>query len=341
MNNNLDPSHIMQTATAFWSSKVLLTAVEVDLFTALNAQSLTAQQLGEKLELHERGTFDFFDSLVALKFLHRDGDGLDATYSNAPETDAFLNQESPAYIGGFAKMLNSRLYGFWGDLGTALKTGKPQNEVKHNGKPMFEELYADEARLGQFLEAMSGVQAGNFAMLAEKFDFSKYKTLSDIGGALGLLSQIVGTRHAHLTLNTFDLPPVAPHAQKKIDAAQMSDRVNILSGDFFNQELPKADVITMGNILHDWNLENKKMLIKKAYDALPEGGAFIAIECVIDDARREHAFGLMMSLNMLIELGDGFDYTGADFKNWCREAGFKKFEFIPLTGPTSAAIAYK
>ena len=97
----------------------------------------------------------------------------------------------------------------------------------------------------------------------------------------------------------------------------------------------------MGNILHDWNLEKKKLLIQKAYDALPQGGAFIAVENLIDDARRENAFGLLMSLNMLIEFGDAFDYTAADFRVWCTEAGFSDFDVIPLAGPTSAAVAYK
>ena len=188
---------------------------------------------------------------------------------------------------------------------------------------------------------MTGFQAGNFMMLAEKFDFSKYKTVSDIGGALGLLSRIVAQRHPHLGFNTFDLPPVAPHAQQRVDDAGLTDRIQVVAGDFFADNLPKADVVTMGNILHDWNLEQKKVLIKKAYDALPEGGAFIAIENLIDDARRENLFGILMSLNMLIETGDGFDYTGADFRNWCSEIGFKRFEVIPLAGPTSAAIAYK
>jgi O-methyltransferase domain len=116
----------------------------------------------------------------------------------------------------------------------------------------------------------------------------------------------------------------------------------VVSGDFLVDDLPAADVITMGNILHDWDLDKKKLLIRKAYDALPDGGALIAIENVIDDARRENAFGLLMSLNMLIEFGQGgFDYTGADFREWCSEAGFQSFDLIPLTGPTSAAIAYK
>ncbi|MHC4243368.1 MAG: methyltransferase, partial [Planctomycetota bacterium] len=302
---------------------------------------MTASELGEALGLHPRGTYDFFDALVALKFLDRDGDGPEGEYKNTPETTAFLNKDSATYIGGLPEMLNSRLFGFWNDLGYALKSGKPQSEIKHCGKPIFEELYADEARLGEFLVAMTGLQAANFAQLAEKFDFSQYKTVGDIGGALALSSRIIGARHEHLTFTSFDLPQVAPHAQKQIDAAGMVDRITVVSGDFFQDEFPRADVIIMGNILHDWNLEKKNILIKKAYDALPEGGAFIAIENLIDDARRENAFGLLMSLNMLIEFGDAFDYTAKDFRQWCSGAGFARFEFISLTGPASAAIAYK
>jgi hypothetical protein len=338
---HFNPSHIMQTATAFWASKVLLTAVGFDLFTTLGDGKMTASQLGESLALHPRGTYDFFDALVALKFLERDGDGPEGKYKNTPETAAFLNKTSPMYIGGLPEMLNARLFGFWNDLGTALKTGQPQNEVKHGGKSMFEELYSSPVRLSSFLDAMSGMQAANFTLLAEKFDFSRYKTVSDIGGALALLSRIIGARHQHLTFNSFDLPPVEPFAQKHVAAAGMTKRIKVIAGDFFRDELPKADVVTMGNILHDWNLENKKMLLRKAFDALPEGGAFIAIENLIDDARRENSFGLLMSLNMLIEFGDAFDYTGADFREWCTEVGFKRFEFIQLAGPAIAAIAHK
>ena len=341
MKDQPDPTHIMQSATAFWPSKVLLTAVELDLFSTLGNAAMTAQQLGDALGLHPRGTYDFFDALVALRFLDREGDGAEGRYRNTAETGAFLDKVSPAYIGGLVEMLNARLFGFWNNLGTALRTGKPQNEIRSGGKSMFAELYADDARLGQFLAAMSGFQAGNFMQLSEKFDFRKYRMVCDVGGALALLSRIVGGRHPHLSFKSFDLPPVAPHAQKQIDAAGMGDRITVVSGDFFHDDLPRADVITMGNILHDWNLEHKKMLIGKAYDALPEGGAFIAVENVIDDARRENAFGLMMSLNMLIEFGDAFDYTGADFRSWCSEAGFTRFELINLAGPTSAAIAYK
>jgi len=341
MNQPFEPSHIMETATAFMASKTLLTAVEFDLFSTLGDSSVTATELGETLGVHPTKRYDFFDALVALEFLERDGDGPDGRYRNTPETAAFLDRASTSYIGGMPEMLNARLFGFWNHLGAALRTGEPQSEQKIHGKAFFEELYADEAKLEQFLEAMSGVQAGNFHALAEAFDFSEYRTVTDVGGALALLSRIVGEHHEHLSFTSFDLPPVAPLARKYIEEAGMADRITAVPGDFFEDELPPTDVVTMGNILHDWNLEHKKMLIGKAFDALPEGGALIAIENIIDDARRKNAFGLLMSLNMLIELGDGFDYTGADFREWCIEAGFTRVEILPLTGSTSAAIAYK
>jgi predicted O-methyltransferase YrrM len=330
----------MQVGMGFFGSKTLLSAVELELFSRLG-DGMTAAQLAKDLGLDDRAVPDFPDALVALQLLEREGDGSDGVYRNTETTALFLDKASPAYVGGILEMANARLYPFWGDLTEALKTGEPQNEIKHTGKAMFEELYADEARLEQFMNAMAGISAGPFMALAEKFDFSKYETLCDVGGATGQLSVIVAGQHPNLKCTSFDLPVVEPIARRTIEAAGLGDRVTAVGGDFFTDPLPKADVITMGLILHDWDLEDKKRLIKAAYDALPDGGAFIVIENLIDNARRENAFGLLMSLNMLIEFGAAFDYTGADFDGWCKEAGFKMTEVIPLAGPASAAIAYK
>ena len=336
-----DPSFILQTAFGFWSSKVLLTAVEMGVFTKLDSGSLTGKELGAAIGLHPRGVRDFLDALVAMRFLEREGNGLEARYSNTASGALFLSQKSPRYIGGILEMLNARLFRFWHDLPDALRTGKPQNEIKHSQKPMFEELYADLPRLEQFMGAMTGLSRINFEAFAEKFDFKPYATLCDVGGATGLLSIEVAKRHPHIQATSFDLPPVEPIARKSIAAAGLSGRVRTATGDFFNDPLPRADVVTMGMILHDWNLEKKMHLIRAAYDALPKGGAFVAIEALIDDDRRENLFGLLMSLNMLIEFGDAFDYSGADFRGWCREAGFTRFEVIHLAGAASAAVAYK
>ncbi|MGH7150202.1 MAG: methyltransferase [Planctomycetota bacterium] len=341
MGRNPDVAPILQTAFAFWSSKVLLTAVEFGLFGRLGTRRLSAEELGAELDLHPRGTLDFFDALVAMRFLERDGDGPGAKYRNTEAGLLYLDKASPRYIGGILEMLNARLFRFWNDLPAALRTGRPQNEVKHGQKGIFEELYADLPRLEQFMGAMTGLSRINFEAFAEKLDFKPYRTLCDVGGATGLLCIETAKRHPHLQCISFDLPVVEPIARKSIAAAGLSERVRTASGDFFKDPLPAADLITMGMILHDWNLEKKMHLIRAAHRALSPGGALVAIEALIDDRRRENVFGLLMSLNMLIEFGDAFDFSGADFRRWCGEVGFRRFDVLPLAGDSSAAIAYK
>jgi hypothetical protein len=336
-----DPGRILEVGMGFFASKTLLSAVELGVFTELASRTDTAEGLGERLGLHPRGRRDFFDGLVALGFLERDGDGPDGVYSNVPDSAVFLDRNQPAYVGGILEMANTRLFRFWADLTDALRTGAPQNEIKVSGRPLFDELYSDPGRLEQFLHAMAGLSAGNFHVLAERFDFGRYATVCDVGGATALQSIITAQRHPHLRCISCDLPVVRPIAERAIAAAGVADRVRAVGLDFLVDPIPSADVVTMGLILHDWNLDTKMHLIRAAYDALPDGGAFIVVENLIDDARRENVFGFMMSLNMLVEFGDAFDFTGADFTAWCRDVGFRRIEVIPLAGPTSAGIAYK
>ncbi len=339
----VSPESIMQIGLGFWPSKILLTAIKVGLFTQLaEKQKMTGTEIKSHYHFNcsERHVFDFLDTLTTFGFLKREGLLETAHYSNNDNTNFFLDKNKPSYIGGILEMANNRLYGFWGNLEQGLLTGLPQNEAKE-GINLFEVLYSSQERLAEFMKAMSGIQMGNFITFSKSFDFSKYTTLVDAGGASGILSIMVAMNQAHMTCTSYDLPQVEPIAQANINHFQLSSKVKTASGDFFKDPIPKADVITMGNILHDWDEENKIKLIKKVYEALPEGGAFVAIENIIDEDRNKNAFGLMMSLNMLIETGKGFDYTFSDFNKWVKIAGFNSTSIVPLTGPTSAAIAYK
>jgi len=340
-NAQIDPSKIMQVGMGFWASKTLLTAVNMGLFTYLSQGELSGENIRGKLGLHERGLYDFLDTLVALGFLKRRGLREDAVYSNANDTDLFLDKNKPSYVGGILEMSNNRLYPSWQYLEEGLKTGLPQNEVQSGGKPLFEELYASEEKLREFLSAMGGIQMGNFMALASKFNFSNYKTLCDIGGAGGYLSAQIAMNHDHMCCTSFDLPLVSPIASENITNLGLGHKVNIQSGDFFKDKFPKADVITMGNILHDWGINDKRTLMKKAYEALPSGGALVVIENIIDDNRSENSFGLMMSLNMLIETPEGYDFSVADFDDLAKETGYSKTSIISLVGPSSAVIAIK
>jgi len=337
----VNPSKIMQIGMGFWASKTLLTAVKLGLFTHLSKGAVSGENIQGALGLHNRSLYDFLDTLVALGFLNRTGIRETALYSNSADSDFFLDKNKLSYLGGILEMSDSRLYGFWDNLEEGLKTGLPQNESKGGGASLFDAIYADETKLREFVNAMAGIQMGNFIAFSKIFDFSDYKTLCDLGGAGGYLAAQVAMNNDHMSCISYDLPAVGPVAQENIDRMGLSERVAIQSGDFFNDPVPKADIISMCNILHDWSEEEKMVLIQKSYDALNDGGSLVVVENIIDDDRRENAFGLMMSLNMLIETSDGYDFSAADFDVWAKKAGFKHTSKLPLTGPSSAVIAVK
>ena len=337
MNDQTTPGHILQVGLGFWASKTLLSAVEMEVFTEVEKKPGTLEDLQGRLGLHARAARDFLDTLVALNFLERN----DGMYRNTPATALFLDKRKPSYVGGILEMANHRLYPFWAGLTEGLRTGRPQNETKSGDMSMFAELYADPARLKEFLRAMTGVSHGSNLAIAVKFPWKNYRTFVDVGTAQGDLAVQVARANPHLTGSGFDLPEVGPIFEEYVTANGLANRVKFSAGDFFNQPLPAADVIMMGHILHDWDLSGKKQLIRKAWEALPAGGAFVAYDAVIDDDRRQNAFGLMMSLNMLIETPGGFDYTGADCMGWMKEAGFKDTRVQPLTGPDSMVIGIK
>ena len=333
---HLTPDRIMQLGLGFWGAKALLSALELGLFTELAKGPVEAKALRQRLGLHERSARDFFDALVALGMLRRKG----TTYSNTAETGLFLDRGKPSYVGGILEMAGARLYGFWGSLTEALRTGQPQNEARP-GDNFFATIYADPQKLRQFLSAMSGISMGSAIAIAKKFPWKQYQTFIDIGGAQGCVPVQVALAHPHLSGGEFDLPPVGPVFQDYVKSFGLDRRLTFTAGDFFKNALPSADVIIMGHILHDWNLEEKLTLIKKAYDALPRGGALIVHEAIIDDQRSKNAFGLLMSLNMLIESPGGFDYSGADCKGWMKKAGFRKTFVEHLAGPDSMVVGIK
>jgi precorrin-6B methylase 2 len=336
------PDAIMQLGTAFWGSKTLLSAVELGLFSELaTAGSLDADALRERLGLHPRSARDFFDALVALGMLERE----EGRYRNTPATELFLDRAKPSYVGGLLEMANARLFGFWNSLTEGLRTGELQNEAKSAGADpggsFFDALYADPQRLRGFAKAMTGISMGVGHAIAAAFPWDRHQTVIDIGCAEGCVPVQVARAHGHISGGGFDLPAVAPLFDEYVAEAGLGDRLRFHAGDFFADQLPAADVLIMGHILHDWSAEEKRMLLEKAHAALPDGGALIVYEAIIDDDRRENAFGLLMSLNMLIETTAGFDYTAADCQGWMRDVGFSDSYAQPLVGPDSMVVGIK
>ena len=335
-NRTVTPAKILQLGTGFWGAKTLLSAIELGVFTELGKGALDGESLRARLQLHPRSARDFFDALVALGLLKRAG----PRYANTAETALFLDRNKPSYVGGILEMCNARLYGFWGSLTDGLRTGQPQNEVKTGGD-FFRTLYGDPQRLEGFLKAMTGLSIGSAQVIAKKFPWKKYRTFVDVGCAQGGVAVEIALAHKHLNGGGMDLPVVQPMFESYAQARGVGTRLRFHPGDFFKDPLPACDVIVMGHILHDWNLDEKMMLLRKSYEALTPGGALIVHEALIDDERKKNAFGLLMSLNMLIETHGGFDFTGADCRKWMKEAGFKRSQVTSLEGPDGMVVGFK
>src|SRR5260370_24254160 len=266
MSHELTPNKIMQLGLGFWGSKTFLSAIELGVFTELAKGPQDGESLRTRLDLQPRSARDFFDTLVSLGMLDRNN----GQYANTPEGDLFLDPAKASYIGGALEMCNARLYNFWGTLTTGLKTGEPQNEAKR-GEDVFAAIYADPARLKQFLSAMTGLSMGIAKALALQFPWANYKSFVDVGGAQGCVPVQIALAHSHLAGGNFDLPVVEPIFEEYIHSFRLGQRLSFYPGDFFKDSLPRTDVIIMGHILHDWRLEEKRQLISNAHAALPKG----------------------------------------------------------------------
>ncbi len=336
--NHLSPEKIMKLGMAFWGAKTLLSAVELGLFTTL-AQTgpLDGEALRERLGLHPRRTVrDFFDVLVAQGMLERKG----GRYANAPETDLFLDRAKPSYMGGVLEMANTTLWPNWSKLTESLRTGAPQSEAK-DGKDFFEVLYADKEKTRQFAKGMAGASNYIGQVLAAKFPWKDYRSVIDIGCSGGTASIQIALANAHITGGGFDLPPLKPIFDERVAEFGLSDRLSFNAGNFFTDPLPRADVLVMGQLLHGFDTEQRTLLLDKAYSALPEGGALIVYDSVIDDDRLENVYGMLMSLTMLIQTPGGFECTGAEYQDWMKKTGFRDTYVEHLTGPHSMVVGIK
>jgi hypothetical protein len=331
---------IMEMVLGFQVSQVVLTATELGVFTALAAGGpLGAEALRARIGIDPRAARDFFDALVALGLLERDAAG---RYANAPDADVYLDRAKPSYIGGFAEMCRERLYPIFGALAEGLRTGRPQNEAKGtDGDDPFPDMFADPERMKRFLAAMTGLSLPSARVIAARFPWDRYRTFADVGAAQGGCAVELALARPHLTGVGFDLAQVRPVFEEYVGRFGLADRLRFQAGSFFTDPLPRADVLVMGHILHDWNLDEKRMLVRKAYDALPAGGALVVYDAIIDDERRRNVPGLLISLTMLLETPGGFDYTGADGTGWLREAGFRDPYVEPLAGTDSMLVGFK
>lgn len=329
---------VFQLGLGFWAAKVLLSAVELGVFTELAAAPLDIDELRSRLGLNQRAARDFLDALVALGLLQREA----GQYANTATTAVLLDRAQPdTYIGGLLEIANEQWYQSWGNLTTALRTGAPQNNAIDGESDPFDVLYSDPERTRKFQQAMTAGAMPNIIALGDKLAWPTLHTVTDIGCSAGALLGHLLRRYSNLTGVGFDLPAVAAGFRDTVTRFGLTDRMSFVPGNFFTDPLPPADIIVFGHILCDWDLATKRMLLRKAHDALPNGGMVVIYDAIIDDERRHNVFGLLKSLHMLLESPGGFEYTGTDCLTWLAETGFHSCHVEHLAGADSMAVGVK
>jgi hypothetical protein len=312
-----------------------MSAVELDVFTVLSEGPLEIGALTERAMIENRGAREFFDLLVELGLLTRDQHG---RYQNAPHCERYLSRQSTDYIGDLIDHLNKRMYEMWGRLTPALRAGAPQSGALGDGG--YNALYADPAALARFLRAMTASSRLPAQALARLFTWEKYSTFIDVGTAQGCVASEIADAHPHLEGRGFDLPEVEKPFREYVSARGLGRRLMFCSGNFFHDDLPSAEVVIMGRILHNWGLPVRRMLLEKAYRAIPPGGALIIYEPMIDNDRT-NVHALLAALTMLLETQDGFEFTLAECQHQMADAGFSGIHAIRLSAGNTAMVGYK
>ncbi|WP_405166349.1 acetylserotonin O-methyltransferase [Nocardia sp. NBC_01499] len=333
-----DPQQILETGMGFWPSKVVLTAVEAGVFTELAVRPLSQQDLMERLDWQPRAAGPFLGALVDMGLLRRDRTG---RYTNSRQAALFLDRAKPSYIGGLMELSSTRLYDLWSGLGDLLRTGKPGAEEEQGESEFFSSLYGDQVALRKFLAGMTGISTGEAMLIAARFPWKRFRTFLDVGAAQGALPVRIALTHSHIRGVSYDLPAVRPIFEEYVASFGLSDRIRFTTGDMFDGPLPTADVISFGHVLHGYSETVRRELIAKAYEAVPPGGALLVYDAMSDPGRKRNLVSFLSSLNIMLEMREGFEASTTQCANWLREAGFEQIKTRHLIGPTSMVFGRK
>ena len=325
----VSPLPLMQLSTGFWAFKTLAAAHELEVFTRLSGtHGTTSDELAAELGVDRRPAEMLLTGCAALGLLEKNG----ADYVNSALAEEFLVRGKPYYFGGFVAMLDHRLYPGWGKLTEAIRTNRPTTWDPQRQQSLFDGV--DPELLAVFWEAMHSLSTFTARSLGMAVDLSTHSRLLDVGGGSGAYDIELCRLYPNLTATVYDLAHVAEFAAGKVKDAGLSDRIGTVTGDFFADPMfPSGhDVILLSMIMHDWNEEHDREILRKCWEALPSGGEVVISELLVNDEKTVPPPAALMSLNMLIE-AEGRNYTAAEYGDWLRQLGFRDIRTVRFAAP--------
>ncbi len=332
-----DPAPVLELILAFRRSKTMFTALSMGVFDRLEKIAADAPALAEELGADSDALARLLDACVGLGLLKKDG----ANYSNLPIASTYLTRSSPHTLAGYILYSNQALYPLWGNLENAVREGTARWTQTFGGEGrIFDYFFRTEEAQRDFLNGMHGIGLLSSPAVVAAFDLTRFHRLIDLGGATGHLALAACERYPSLRAAIFDLPSVIPHARAFVEGSPHRDRLELIAGDFFSDELPEADLFSLGRILHDWSEEKIRTLLRKIWKRLPVGGALLIAEKLLDDSKAGPMQAIMQSLSMLV-CTEGKERTLAEYAALLRQAGFAEVEGRVTNAPLDAVLAVK
>lgn len=316
LESSVSPGPIMGVVAGYWQARILLTAVESDVFTELSASPATAEELGKRLGLTMPATGDFLVGLVHLGLL----EVTDGMFTNTAVSERFLVRGRAEYLGGYLRFCDKELNPAWDGLSTTLRTGRPHNPAAIEGNP-YDTLYRDAEATDAFLDSMDLLNTP-VALGMSRLDWSPYTSFVDVGGARGNFAHHVVARNPHLTGTVFDLPPLEQAFIRHMAELGAPSSLSFRGGDFFKDKLPEADVLVFGHVLHNWGEEDRVRLLRSAYEAVRPGGAVFVYDPMAG-GDKPPMNAVLASLAMHVWSRGGHEYSVAECHGWLGEAGFR------------------
>jgi acetylserotonin O-methyltransferase len=332
-----DPSPVVDLIEAFRRSKAMFAAVSLGIFDRLGSGPADTATLARELEINADALERLLDACVGLGFLHK----REGVYSNLPGADVYLRRSSPHTLAGYIKYSNAALYPMWGQLEEAVREGTNRWRQTFGARSsLFDHYFRTEEDKRDFLMGMNGFGLLSSPRVVAAFDLSGFRRLVDLGGATGHLAIAACERYERLRAMVVDLPAVIKVTQEYVERSPVRDRIEYMAADFFSDPLPEADLFSLGRILHDWSEDKIRALLARIYQGLPQGGALLIAERILDEGKAGPLSALMQSLNMLV-CTEGKERTLAEYSDLLRQAGFAKVQGRKTGAPLDAILAGK
>ena len=310
-------------ARGFMASRIILTAVELDLFGVLGEAALNGEELARALSANPRAVEILANALVALDLLTKE----EGRFHNSPTSLKYLSSQSVRFRGGGLHHM-ANLWRSWDRLTEVVKKGGP------SGIP-----WTDDTRKF-FVQAMEHLGKGVAPQLAQALDLSKIKTALDLGGGPGTFAIALAKKQPDLRAVVLDLPYALEISRQAVSEAGLTDRITFKEGDFFKDDLGKDyDLVLMSSLIHSLDVEENLHVLGRVKEALNPGGLLVIRDFLVDESHTQPTQAAIFAVNMLVNTQGGRTYSFKEVSDWLKKLEFENIHHRDLDGRSQLVLA--